>query len=185
MLGKLTAVGVAAFLSGGVTGAAVVTMMAPRVNAPLAATVTAVAVPAPTASVVSLASALVTPSAAPSPSPAETTSASARASAMPPAPSASGGRGDLIREREVLDVARAAIARGQPLDALAATQEHARRWPKGYLSEEREVVLIQALVAAGRQPEAQARAARFRRTFPSSFFGQAVDAAVGSATPAP
>jgi len=93
--------------------------------------------------------------------------------------------GDLTRERELLDVARAALAHGKPQDAIQAAQEHARRWPRGYLAEEREVVLIQALVAAGRTVEAEQRATRFHRSFPRSMLAPAVDAAIGGPVPSP
>jgi hypothetical protein len=61
---------------------------------------------------------------------------------------------------------------------VAVAREHAQKWPRGYLAEEREVVLIQALVAAGSRQEAEHRAAQFHRTFPKSILGPAVDAAV-------
>lgn len=92
-----------------------------------------------------------------------------------PAPLASG---DLAKERELLDVARAALARGRPADALAAAAEHARKWRRGYLGEEREVVLIQALAAAGRRQDAEAKAAQFRKMYPKSMLMPAVDAAL-------
>jgi len=87
-------------------------------------------------------------------------------------------RGDLTKERELLDVARAALARSRPGDAIAACELHAKTWPHGYLSEEREVVLIQALVAAGRRPEAERRAAQFRKTFRQSMLLPAVETAL-------
>jgi hypothetical protein len=89
-------------------------------------------------------------------------------------------RGDLVREREMLDVARAALARGRPGDALAAGDELAKKWPRGYLVEEREVVMVQALVRAGRRDEAERRAAQFRKSFATSILLPAVDAALGT-----
>jgi hypothetical protein len=84
---------------------------------------------------------------------------------------------DLSKEREILDVARAALGRGRPNDAITAAQEHAQKWPRGYLVEEREVVLIQALAAAGRKPEAERKATQFRKFFPKSMLLPAVSAA--------
>ena len=88
-------------------------------------------------------------------------------------------RGDLTKERELLDVARASLSRGNSNDAIAAAERHAQRWPHGYLVEEREVIWIQALAASGRRSEANQRATFFRRTFPSSLLISAIDAAIG------
>jgi hypothetical protein len=177
--GKMIAVGLAAFVGGGVTGGAivrstthapaVVPMVAapPSISAPVAPLPAPAPVPAPLASV---------------PTTTDVPSAPVRASAAPSSTVAPTGQGDLARERELLDVARAALARNQAQDAIATLEEHARRWPNGKLAEEREVVLVQALVTAGRLPEARARAARFHQRFPKSFFAGAVDAAVGAGT---
>jgi hypothetical protein len=48
------------------------------------------------------------------------------------------------------------------------------------LGEEREVLMVQALVRAARYDEARARATAFRRTVPDSLFLSAVDAAIAS-----
>jgi hypothetical protein len=88
-----------------------------------------------------------------------------------------------VRERELLDVARAALARGRPADAIAAAEEHAQKWPRGYLAEEREVVLIQALVSAGRGRAAESKAALFRKSFPRSMLMPAVDVALDGGHP--
>lgn len=88
------------------------------------------------------------------------------------------GGNDLVREREVIDAARAALARGRPADALSATARHAERWPRGHLAEEREVIAIQALAGLGRRVEAERRATAFKRAFPSSMLIAAVDAAL-------
>ncbi|MFT3765047.1 MAG: hypothetical protein QM820_05970 [Minicystis sp.] len=166
----LAAVGISAFLAGGVVGGLV--MRSTPAPAPI---------PSPSAS----APIDVAPVPPPS-SPAAPPSASASTSAPPPAPlpatasatAAPSPRGNLTRERELLDAAHAALARGRPGDALAAAERHAAQWPRGYLGEEREVVLIQALAALGRRGEAEQRAAQYRRTHPKSLFLPAVDAAV-------
>ncbi|MDB5215454.1 MAG: hypothetical protein JWO86_3381, partial [Myxococcaceae bacterium] len=85
---------------------------------------------------------------------------------------------DLTLERELLDVARAALARGNPDGAIASLRRHVERWPHGLLAEEREVVWIQALVAGGRRREAEERGARFRGDYPGSALTPAVDAAL-------
>jgi hypothetical protein len=92
------------------------------------------------------------------------------------------GRADLVRERELLDAARAALARGRAQDAMDYAERHARLWPRGALTEERELLAIQALVvldATGRR--ARDRAERFRREYPNSILTSAVDAALESA----
>jgi hypothetical protein len=107
-------------------------------------------------------------------------------SAVPSTPASAPSAGQsLARERELLDVAQAALARGRPDDAVHAAERHAERWPHGALSEEREVVLIEALAAAGRRPEAEQRAARFRNAFPGSMLAPAVDVALGVEAGAP
>ncbi|CAN5846697.1 hypothetical protein BH11MYX4_BH11MYX4_29340 [soil metagenome] len=87
---------------------------------------------------------------------------------------------DLVREREVIDAARAALTHGRPADALTATARHAERWPRGHLAEEREVIAIQALAASGRRAEADRRASAFKRSFPASMLIPAVDQALST-----
>ncbi len=138
--------------------------------------------PAPTVT----SSATVTGPASPAPSAAPQESASVRVGDLPAAPSVSHASAsghsahanDLTLERELLDVARAALAHGNTDGAIASLRRHAERWPRGLLAEEREVVWIQALVAGGGRQEAEERAARFRRDFPGSALAPAVDAAL-------
>lgn len=70
-------------------------------------------------------------------------------------------------EAKLLERARAALA-AQPGQALALTEEHARRFTRGALREEREVVAIQALRKLGRSSAAAERAARFEQRYPGS-----------------
>lgn len=74
----------------------------------------------------------------------------------------------LARERSLLDMGRTALARGDADAALAAVRSLEREAPHGQLVEEREVLAIQSLLTANRHAEAQARATRFRTTYPSS-----------------
>jgi len=128
-------------------------------------------------------------------SPSTSTSASAAAeiplrSAAPLAPPSSGSAAasttasapqhdaDLAAERGILERARSALARGDAAGALNASNDHARQFPRGQLSEEREVLAVQALAALGRSQEASDRAARFRRSFPKSLLLPVVDAAL-------
>ncbi|MFO0602017.1 MAG: hypothetical protein U0324_02530 [Polyangiales bacterium] len=77
----------------------------------------------------------------------------------------------------LVERARVALLRARPADALAATDEHARRFPRGQFAEEREALAVQALAALGRPAEARRRAAAFHRRFPASPLGASVDAA--------
>lgn len=88
-------------------------------------------------------------------------------------------------ERALLDVARSALGRGAPDEALEAATRHGREYPQGLLAEEREALAIRALVAVGQRDQALARAQRFRVRYPKSLLLPAVDGAVGQprATP--
>jgi hypothetical protein len=94
-----------------------------------------------------------------------------------PIPSSRG----LAAERALLDVARTALARGEPAQALAATNRHAHEYPDGALVEEREALAIKALVALGRRDEARTRAREFERRFPNGLMLRAVKGAVEGA----
>jgi hypothetical protein len=183
LLGKFAAVGVAAFVAGGVVGGTVATSVtrapvavgpesgveAPRPLPPSANEDDSGVRLAPSVPSSPLAEGPATvPATPPGPS---------AASSSPPTTGSSGH--DLTRERELLDVAQAALARGRPDDAVLAAERHAARWPHGELAEEREVVLIEALVAAGHRPEADQRAAKFRKAFPSSMLAPAINKVLG------
>jgi type IV secretory pathway VirB10-like protein len=58
--------------------------------------------------------------------------------------------------------------RDDPARALELANKHRREFKRGPLAEEREYLAIQALVALGRQREAQKRASKFVSSFPSS-----------------
>jgi hypothetical protein len=88
--------------------------------------------------------------------------------------------GDLAAERRLLGVARAALARENGVDALAACDEHARRFSAGMLAEEREAIAVQALVQSDRLEEARSRGERFRQDHPKSILLPAVLAALKS-----
>jgi hypothetical protein len=87
-------------------------------------------------------------------------------------------------ERVLLDDARGAIEREDGAAALAATAEHARRYPRGVFVQEREAIAVRALVLLGRVDEARARVDRFEERFPDSLLRPALEANVGLA-PAP
>ena len=84
----------------------------------------------------------------------------------------------LAAERAIIDVIRTAIARGHTNSALDAIARHARDFPRGRLSEERDGLRVIALARAGRRTEAVAAAERFRRAHPRSVLRPAIDAAL-------
>ena len=98
------------------------------------------------------------------------------AAATAPANSAlAGSVSTLAAERELLDVGRAALARGRGEDALAAAKSHAKEFPAGQLAEEREVLAIQALRVSGKKAEASGRAAQFAKRYPESIYAAALE----------
>jgi hypothetical protein len=105
---------------------------------------------------------------------ATSVSAAASANAEPRSESALG------RERAVLDPARAALAAGEPARALDRVRRHRREFPNGILSEEREAIAINALVALGDFDQATKRAAAFRARYPQSLMTHSVDAAMAA-----
>ena len=95
-------------------------------------------------------------------------------------PSVPGAATDPTPESEVDLLKRARSALGPaPATALTLTAEHAARFPRGALGQEREVLAIQALVQLGRRDEARARAARFLAAFPGSAHRVRLEALVG------
>lgn len=105
---------------------------------------------------------------------ATTTTPTAESSEAPPR----SARG-LGAERGLLDVARAALARGEAAEALTAVDRHGREYPDGMLVEEREALAIKALVVLRRRDEARTRAKRFEHRFPHSLMLHAVKGGVG------
>jgi outer membrane protein assembly factor BamD (BamD/ComL family) len=94
------------------------------------------------------------------------------------------GGSSIALEQAVLDTARVALGREDGSAALAAADSHARRFPHGQLSEEREAIAIQALVLLHRDTDARARADRFVHTYPNSALMPAIEEAIRSAQPA-
>jgi outer membrane protein assembly factor BamD (BamD/ComL family) len=86
----------------------------------------------------------------------------------------------LDAERALLDDARSALGQGDAARALGVLERHERQYPHPLLGEERDALLVQALVRAGRYTEARSRADAFRRRAPNSLLLPAVDAAIGS-----
>ena len=121
------------------------------------------------------------------PPPVEPDPASA-AVAAPPLPSSPtrrakprGGRDDpahddkqeptvdpLLAEMALIQRARRALQAGQAARALEVLDAHARAFAQGQMREDRRVLRIEALCAAGKAPQARAEARMFLRTFPDS-----------------
>jgi hypothetical protein len=76
------------------------------------------------------------------------------------------------------------LNRGEPAAALSLLSEHARRFPAGVLSEEREASRVLALCSLGQGEAARAQADDFIRRAPRSPFADRVRAACRSAPPA-
>lgn len=83
----------------------------------------------------------------------------------------------LEAERQLLDVARAAVMRGAWPEALEATEAHRAQFPTGALAEEREVLAIQALATTDPKAAA-ARAEAFRKKWPSSILEAVIEKVV-------
>lgn len=86
----------------------------------------------------------------------------------------------LAAERRLVEMARTALTRGQTDGAMSALRRHARLFPRGQLAEERDGLLVQALVAKGDFTQARARAEDFYRMYPHSLFSPVVDQALKS-----
>lgn len=114
------------------------------------------------------------PSVDQAPNPAPSGSVSHRAT---PVPSASAG--DHEDELALLRRAHAALRGGDGSSALGLTYEHARRFPRSALSQEREVIAIEALVRLGRRGEAERRGQRFLSGHSQSTHARRVAAILG------
>ncbi|HEY4105831.1 MAG TPA: hypothetical protein VGM44_18150 [Polyangiaceae bacterium] len=82
-------------------------------------------------------------------------------------------------EASLLERARAALG-SNPAQALQLTNEHQKEFPRGALTQEREVIAIAALRRLGRTAEAERRAQAFDRAYPNSAHQHAVN---GTETP--
>jgi hypothetical protein len=121
------------------------------------------AAPAPAAPEAANPPAVVPPSATEAPSAAEpeapvTADKPKSAAAPKPAP---------VPEDVLLEQARRALG-SDPKRALSLSREHEASYPGGVLTQEREVIAIEALRRLGRTDEAARRLERFERLFPKS-----------------
>jgi hypothetical protein len=84
----------------------------------------------------------------------------------------------LAVEQALVERARSALVRSRPADALAALDQHERRFPDGKLAEEREAIRVLALAADGEHEQARKSAKRFRKRYPRSLLLPAVEGAL-------
>lgn len=82
-------------------------------------------------------------------------------------------------ERLLLDRARSGLQRGLTDEALIALMSHERQFPMGILSEERDVLLIEAYLHAQRIELAKQRIARYRARHPAGALCARVEALTG------
>ncbi len=78
-------------------------------------------------------------------------------------------------EWTLVERARIALRSGHAPEAIDLLEAHAERHPRGALTEERERLAIEALVASGRVDDARRRADDFRRRHPGSLHQREID----------
>lgn len=93
--------------------------------------------------------------------------APSKAAAVRPASPEASSATAVPTEIELLRDARLALKQS-PARALELAESHARTYPNGKLTQERELMAITALVALGRRTAALSRASRFEQSFPQS-----------------
>ncbi len=158
--------GLAVFAVLGAIGAAVL-LGRPR-EAPVPPPVTAPSVQA----------SAVTPESAPPPPPPPSGALSASSTPSVVAPRVT--EDDPEAEALLLRRAQDSLA-SEPARTLALCREHARRFPRGLLAQEREVLAIDALIRLGRTSDATQRAQAFAAAHPSSPHRRRIDALLGAA----
>jgi tetratricopeptide (TPR) repeat protein len=77
---------------------------------------------------------------------------------------------EIRQEVALLSKAQAALSRGRPQEALEALAEHAARFPRGALTEERAATRARTLCALGRRQEAEAELKRIEKLNPTSAY---------------
>jgi hypothetical protein len=83
---------------------------------------------------------------------------------------------ELRAEMALIREARQALQADRPAGALEVLDAHARAFPEGQMREDRAVLRIEALCAAGKAPQARAEAQQFVRAFPRSAHAERVRA---------
>ncbi len=88
--------------------------------------------------------------------------------AAPSTPRQGRGQQNYGAELELMRSAHTAYAAHEFANALVLVSEHARRFPRGLLAEEREALRVRCLAGSGRVNEARRVAASFAKRFPRS-----------------
>lgn len=86
----------------------------------------------------------------------------------------------LAQERAILDRARSRLSASELEAAMKLLDQHAQRFSRGKLSEEREAMAVNVLVRLGRFAEGRRRGEAFRKHFPSSLMLPSVNAALAA-----
>jgi hypothetical protein len=178
-LARSTRRGLLTFLAGAAVGATIHGGVTRLARAPEPPPVTQ---PAPALDVVPAALPSSTePPTPPSPEPAAAAPPVVAVPAAPPRrhsePSDARDRA-LAAERKLIEMARTSFVRGQTAAALASLSRHTREFPSGQLSEERESLFVQVLVATGATDQARVRGKRFLQRYPHSLFTPVVEQAL-------
>jgi hypothetical protein len=95
-------------------------------------------------------------------------SAAAAPSASPRPARAASGEASFGAESELLRRAHSAYAQGDFGTALKLVTEHAKKFPRGVLAEEREALRVRSLASTGQSAAASRAAAKFAEHFPRS-----------------
>ena len=86
-------------------------------------------------------------------------------------------------ERVLIDRARAALRAGQAQRARQVLRRHAKRFPRGFLAEERQSLVVRVLVKMGRRDLARKKAKRFLKRYPKSLQRRRVERALKGTAP--
>ncbi|MEI9952871.1 MAG: hypothetical protein WDO74_28840 [Pseudomonadota bacterium] len=108
------------------------------------------------------------------PEPSADTSSTPRVPDQPGAAASKSAPVKTQSEAGLLEQARR-VLNSSPSSALLLANQHAARFPHGLLTQEREVIAIEALRRLHRSAEADLRAAAFARAFPGSAHQRMVD----------
>lgn len=139
--------------------------------APTALESAPIAIPAPSAASPEVA----TPPATAEPEPSTSAELAPAESAKPDVPERrEAPPAQRLSEAELLERARGAL-KSDPARALSLTREHAARFPKGILTQEREIIAIEALSRLKRDAEAAGRAEQFKKQYPDSAHQRKLD----------
>jgi hypothetical protein len=88
----------------------------------------------------------------------------------------------LAAERRLVELARTALSRARPADALGALEEHRQRFPQGQLAEEREGLFVLVRAASGDAQRAREEADAFKARYPRSLLLPAIEAAIAGSS---